>query len=294
MLVDFFIERLGFAPRDVISAIKAPEASYQQIFAASRKLNYNTLKDTITGFGDEWIPDFELHVLFEIRPVGESDGITVQTKFQLAFKSHFIAQEVGASMARWAREEGLALYNQVRTMGKSARVLLGWLFEPLSMQQLSESGSDLYLMQRTNSKSYNFQTQDPPKKSTEQLPHFPMVRQSFNPIVRDKYVLSLAPNTPLFDAYLAQQVGDKVILWILQLTVQHTAHGGSANGYKKIKELKSDLERTPGTTVTVKYVLVKPNDGDAGQWTFPAGFRDLQGPVYCSFLDFNPSPSPPK
>ena len=169
LLVDFFVERFGFAPRDVISAIKAPEASYNQISAALRKFNYDTLKDTITELSDEWAPDFESHVLFEILPGGGSDtitGITVRTKFQLAFKSDFIARQVGASIAQWAREDVLALYNQVRNMENPARALVGWLFGPLSMQHLSESGSDLYLMKNTES-YIKVPTQDPPEKVTE-------------------------------------------------------------------------------------------------------------------------------
>lgn len=72
------------------------------------------------------------------------------------------------------------------------------------------------------------------------------------------------------------------------MTVQETTHRGAVAGYKKIKELRTLIRSTLGISaqgVTVRYVLVKPLDGSAGKWTFPVGFKQLEGPVYCSFVD---------
>lgn len=128
LLVDFFAERFGYAPRDVINAIEIPAAPYARVSDALSELDRSSLQKMISGLGSGWTPNFESHHLFVILPEGESaavDGITVETKFQLSFKSTFIARKVGTFVAHWAIQDGLALYNEVRNMGAPARALFG-------------------------------------------------------------------------------------------------------------------------------------------------------------------------
>ncbi|TFK99658.1 hypothetical protein BDV98DRAFT_594601 [Pterulicium gracile] len=332
LLIDFFAKRFGSCPRDIINAIRSPKTPYDRVSKVLSTLNRVNLETTLSGVYGGWTPNFESHTLFVILPDGSSNDtgdISVGSTFRLDFKSEFIARQVMASMSKWQDQDSLALYSQVRNMGAPAAAFLGWLFEPLSMQNLSRHGGDLYVMLSPSTQSTTFRTQEPPTKATLRLPRFPMARQSFDKILFDTYVLSLSPINPLFDAYLAEKVGRRVIFWILQLTVQRTAHRGSERGYNNIANLKTSVctkLKITDTDVTVRYVLVKPlplgaaatdNDVaayddsvaasddsvsasddnvatpavlDVGEWKFPEGFQDHRGRVYCSYVDVFLSP----
>jgi hypothetical protein len=71
-------------------------------------------------------------------------------------------------------------------------------------------------------------------------------------------------NFPLFDAFFVEIQGPQSpnILWILQMTTSYR-HRGSAEGYKKIREIVSML-KTPATTHDASSISSTPTPATAG------------------------------
>jgi hypothetical protein len=89
-----------------------------------------------------------------------------------------------------------------------------------------------------------------------------------------------AHNNPLFDAFFYQVLEDKVIVWVLQMTIKRD-HNGSNKGFPIIKKLMERAERAqPGLSIEVKYVLVVPysQPGWDVEWNFDADF--IKGDVF--------------
>lgn len=173
LLVGFLTERFGFAPREILNAIENPRTPYGLLSDALLQLDGDSLWVMIVGGRDGKVQKSEPHKLFTILPDRESpigaSGIAVRPNFEQAFKTDFVARKVVESMTRWAHKDSLALYKQVSNMGAPASALLGWLYVPLSMQRLSEFGSDLHVMEETQStqQSITFTTLERPEKATE-------------------------------------------------------------------------------------------------------------------------------
>jgi hypothetical protein len=101
----------------------------------------------------------------------------------------------------------------------------------------------------------------------------------------DYFWLPMAPNNPLFNAFVIEFNGSapniNAVVWILQMTLG-PLHGGSPNGYSIIRSIKKKVQEAMGTTgrrkVTVGYVFVSPQ---AGRWKLPkTDRRSCVGDVY--------------
>jgi hypothetical protein len=116
----------------------------------------------------------------------------------------------------------------------------------------------------------------------------------------DYFWLPMAPNNPLFDAFVIEfkRSAQKIysIVWILQMTLSKK-HGGSSEGYQLIKSIKTKVEEAMKTmshterrkcrkanNVIVKYVLVST---EGGKWTLPEkDWRSFKGDVYYQCVNY--------
>ena len=104
-----------------------------------------------------------------------------------------------------------------------------------------------------------------------------------------QYYCCNAHNNLLFNAFFYQVLGNKAILWVLQMTTQVNCDG-SSQGFPIIDKLQSIAYQAADVQqVEVKYVLVVPYTEPSHDidWNFALEFDNHKGDVFVLALDFS-------
>ena len=117
--------------------------------------------------------------------------------------------------------------------------------------------------------------------------HFPYDKIEDICINESFYYCPNTHNNPLFDAFFFSVKDQRVVVWILQMTIARK-HKGVSSGFDLVRSLR---ERASDTwrqhEVEVKYVLVVPHSNATYdvEWNFAAEFEEHKGEVYVQFLN---------
>jgi len=96
-------------------------------------------------------------------------------------------------------------------------------------------------------------------------------------------------NNPLFDAFFFEVSSEKVILWVLQITIQRD-HDGAKKGFEIINAVMTQAQQSwPLLEVKVKYVLVVAykEPGLDIEWNFASEFDHCPGDVFIQQIDLD-------
>ena len=315
-LLDAAIDRFGYSARDVFSAVfDYPEMTGRHENAFD--LKYADLEDAVSALAQNRSVGHSIsHRLLALRP--DDQGPLVRVRWNVDFKSDWVARNV----IRYLDEaEDIDIRRQINFFRHipEARGLAGRLLEPLAHRYIASATDGFWPL--TNMKSNDA---DPPQFTLDRdspvLDDVQFIKverkivklqtiANLSTCLENSYYVPADPNFPLFDAFIIEldHVTKLAILWILQMTTSRR-HGGSALGYRKIREiiaiLKNELrgdppvkmrktaheQATPTPLVQVRYLLVVPEDESElqnFQWQFPKGWdqnrtrNDHRGKVYC-------------
>ena len=317
-LLDAAIDRFGYSARDVFGAVFNYSGMTRRHETAFVSLSQAQLQEAVSALVSNRSASHSVsHRILTLRPVDQ--GPLESVDWNVDFKSDWVARNVITTLGE---AEDIEIRRQINffRMIPEARGLAGRLLEPLAHRFIANSKEGFWTL--INMKS-NDNDADPP--------HFTLDRNSpvlhnvkFVKVKRkiiklqsiadlsaclenNAYYVPVDPNFPLFDAFIIEIDHAKklAILWVLQMTTSRK-HGGSAMGYRKIREiiaiLKDELRKdpplkkrrtaqqqaTPTPAVQVRYLLVVPKgESEPQQWQFPKGWsqnrtrNDHNGQVYC-------------
>lgn len=317
-LLEAAIDRFGYSARDVFCAVFDYSAMTQRHEDAFANLKYADLRDAVLALAKNQGTSHSIsHRVLALCPVDQ--GPLKRVCWNVDFKSDWIARNV---VQYWDEAEDTEIRQQISflRMIPEARGFAGRLLEPLAHRYIANATGGFWPL--TNMKSNNADS-----------PHFTLVRNSpvsddvrFMKVKRkfvklqstanlstclenNSYYLLEDPNFPLFNAFTIEldHARGSAILWVLHMTTSRR-HGGTALGYRKIREiiaiLKDKLwedpplkkrkraheQATPTPLVQVRYLLVVAKDESEPQnlqWQFPKGWNqnrkrnDYIGKVYC-------------
>jgi len=316
-LLDTAINRFGYSARDVFGAVFNYMAMTRQHEIAF-DIKYTELQAAVSALSKiRSASNSVSHRILALSPVDE--GPLVSVGWNVDFKSDWVARSV---IRELGEAEDFEIRQQIRFFRSipEARGLAGRLLEPLAHRYIANATDGFWPLIDMDSNGA-----DPP--------HFTLFRDSLVPddvrfikvkrkIVKLQFITNLSsclennsyyvpedPNFPLFDAFTIEldRAKKSAILWVLQMTTSRM-HGGSAMGYRRVREiiailkdeLREDLplkksktaagQATPQPLVQVHYLLVVPKDESQSQilqWQFPKGWsknrkkNDHCGEVYC-------------
>jgi len=184
--------------------------------------------------------------ILALSPVYE--GPLEWARWNVDFKSDWIARSV---LQVLGEAEDTLIRDQIRIFRRipEARGLAGRLLEPLAHRYIENATDGFWPLINMDSNGA-----DPP--------HFTLVRDSPVPdgvrfikvkrkivklqsitdlstcLENNSYYIPVDPNFPLFDAFTIEldRAKKSAILWVLQM-ITSRRHGGSAEGYRKIREI---------------------------------------------------------
>jgi hypothetical protein len=317
-LLEAAIDRFGYSARDVFGAVFDYSAMTQRHEDAFVNLKYADLRDAVIALAKNQGASYSIsHMVLALRPVDQ--GPLKCVRWDVDFKSDWIARNV----IRYLGEaEDTEIRQQISFLRKipEVRGFAGRLLEPLVHRFIANATGGFWPL--TNVKSNNA---DPP--------HLTLVRDSPVPddvrfikvkrkfvklqstanlstcLENNSYYVLEDPNFPLFNAFTIEldHARKSAILWVLQITTSRR-HGGTALGYRKIREIVAILkdklredpplkkrkraheQATPTPLVQVRYLFVVAKDESEPQnlqWQFPKGWsqnrkrNDHGGEVYC-------------
>ena len=323
-LLDAAIDRFGYSARDVFGGV-FQYLEMSKRYEAAFNTTYDKLRDAISALsGNQTADDSVSHRILAVHPVDQ--GFLMSVRWDVDFKSDWVARSV---LPRLQEAEENKICEQIRLFRNipEGGSVAGRLLEPLAHRYITDSTSGIWPLIRMNSN-----LADPPQftlvrdtpvpgnvcfmKVKRKIVRLSSISVLSTSVQDDSYYIPTDPNFPLFDAFTVQldRTNRTAILWILQMTTSRR-HGGSADGYEKIREIitilksqlqerpplkKSKTEATPKPDIKVRYLLVVPKPEDESQcrdlphWKFPKGWserctrNDHRGDVYCLEVPLSP------
>ncbi|KAK7453325.1 hypothetical protein VKT23_012004 [Stygiomarasmius scandens] len=94
-----------------------------------------------------------------------------------------------------------------------------------------------------------------------------------------------SPNNPLFDFLVFEDQGDRVVVWVMQVTVGIQQNTGSNEGYAILEQIQREAQSRIGSgEVVFRYVLVLPHGEGQISWQFPDDVKTETGEVLHKFI----------
>ena len=306
ILVRHVTEEIGFAPRDVYSAILHLPQMKEKRDLAVEQLTYHKLLTFVRTFSKDCRLDSFSHDVIAVHPHKISDG---EDKWEIHFKS---TQTMKAAESLMEAEEDIHIretYGLLRNIPEGS-VLAGWLFEKIARSILIKvwvgTAPRVTPMTSENGVPPVFSTDSPSRSSPLELRLRTVQKVEFAPgtdlpavtLDGDKLYIPTATNDPPFDSFTIYHDpnNDTVIISIYRMTIAESQRG-SARGYTRIDKIvsrvcsllqaSSDPKVEVKNRVKVKYFLVCPADGVQREWTMPSGWddntaqNDYRGDVFC-------------
>ncbi|KIL59542.1 hypothetical protein M378DRAFT_169206 [Amanita muscaria Koide BX008] len=319
-LLDVAIDRFGYSARDVFGTVfcyPGITESHEMAF----NIGYADLSAAVLALSkQEGSSNLISNRILALSPVDRGPLLTVS--WEVDFKSSWVAKSVLRKLNEAEIEE---IRQQIRFLRNipEAGGLVGWMLEPLAHRYITSSTNDLVLFNMSSDgvdPPHFTLSQDPPNqrltKGKRTVVRLQAVANLSNCLEHKSYYIPDDPNFPLFDAFTIDldYANKSATLWILQMTTSRK-HGGSAKGYRKIREiiaiLKNHLQEgrpqkkhkksktaaeQAAPLVQVRYILIVPKDEPQSrnlQWNLPKGWsqnysrNDHRGKVYCLEVPLN-------
>jgi hypothetical protein len=310
-ILDNVIEAYGSSARDVYTAIFSPAFFENRITRALAGLKYDTLRDTVVRLIRVEASDTASHAIFSMR--GADDRPAHDRRdlgFKVEFKSHTIRSMVLKHLEFLHHLDAAIMIKEMKDLPPSSS-FAGVLYEGYAATELASGKPSSGLVSMVEKGKTTFFV--PITPDTVVSPFNRVRERSYvsltGPLpfnvppeksLADYFWIPMAPNSPLFDAFVIEFKDSNqkfyAIVWILQMTLSKE-HGGSSEGYPLIKLIKTEVEEAMKTmshtrqrkrrkvnNVIVKYVLVSTQ---GGEWTLPEkNWRSFEGDVYYQCVNY--------
>ncbi|KAF8905190.1 hypothetical protein CPB84DRAFT_1771816 [Gymnopilus junonius] len=287
-LLEEAIDHVGFAARDVFSAVFDFQSTISEHKAAASRLRYETLKEALIAVAGQFsVPDIS-HKILAISPIHHEPYVRVG--WDVGFKSDWIARVL---VKKLAEKEPNALRDQVRLLYRipQGHSIAGQFLEPLAHRVIMDTVDGHWplneMISDNNTDSPTFTL------NTSSVVHDVQFAKVQREVFEFEDVADISAG--LRDNVYYVPVDPTFLLWVLQMSTSRL-HGGSALGYVKIRKilaiLKKHLAEVPppkktakvetGQTssrprVQVRYLFVTPKGNVRKQWHFPQGWNKNSG-----------------
>ena len=315
-LLDAAIDRFGYSARDVFGAVfdySAMTRRHEDAF----DIECADLEASVSALSNNRTADYSIsHWILALSPVYKS--LLQRVRWNVDFKSDWIARSVTRVLCE---VEDTLIRDQIRIFRRmpEAQRLAGRFLEPLAHRYIANATGGFWPLINMDSNGA-----DPPHfnlvrdfpvldgvrfiKVKRKIVKLQSITDLSTRLENNAYYIPVDPNFPLFNAFTIEldRAKKSAILRVLQVITSRT-HGGSTEGYRKIREivaiLKDELREDPPLKKTktaagqvipepfvqVRYLLVNPKDDSQPQnlqWQFPKGWcqnlkNDHRGKVYC-------------
>ena len=315
-LLDAAIDRFGYSARDVFYGVfdySGMTRRHEDAF--SGYLKYTELQAAASALAHNQSTNYSISDwVLALCPV-EQDPLQ-RVRWNVDFKSDWIARNV---IQKLGEAEYAVIRQHISIFRKipQTRRLADRFLEPIAHRYIANDTGGFWLLNNMKSNAadppiFNLVRGSPDVrfiKMQRKIVKFQSIADLLTCLGNNTYYIPEDPSFPLFDAFTIELDHEKkqAILWVLQMAMSRR-HGGSAIGYRKIREvvaiLKDKLREDPPRKmskmvnghatsmpcVQVRYLLVVPK-GDPEfqnlQWQFPKGWsqnrnkNDHSGNVYC-------------
>jgi len=297
ILVRNATEEFGFAPRDVYNGVFSLPTVKRKHATKIKDLGYSELMSIADTFTKNCLLNNLSHQVVAVQPCKYS---TYLDDWTIDFKSPRIAKEVVRLMLslehRYLRDTYHLLRNISPGMGGALfeaiahRVLCGNdVPQPTNMIRSTETPPTFTAPQVLRSITTDsddgtpstFPT-PPPYKTVKD--HITLnLLHGLREVTSDdnRYYVPTSATNPLFDSFTVAFDPDNhaAVVSVFQITTS-TEHRGSADGYLLIRKIIArarELLSCPPrrkANISVRYVLVCPDDGSQHRWTMPKGWNE--------------------
>jgi hypothetical protein len=309
-ILDNTIEAYGSSPRDVYTSIQAPVLAQVRITTAMTSETYIGLRDAVLRLERSEAGNTFSHSIFSthITEPLKSTHLRTSIGFEVQFKSHWIKAMVLKHLEFLQHLDTAVMIKEMKAVRHSAS-LAGFLYEGFAAKELAVGLPPRDLVSiKANVRTTTFfvpnrgrTTKSPFNRPRERsYPSFSTGPAALEfdvgpgKSLDDYFWIPMAPNNPLFDAFVIEFNQNVAVVWIIQMTLSET-HGGSEQGYQMIRLIKTKVQeametihtkqqkRRKANNVKLNYVLVSP---DPGQWKLPKkNWQSYKGGVYYQCVD---------
>jgi len=287
-------EEFGFAPRDVYGGVfDFPEVKGRHVNKL-KTLDYNKLMSLSETFSQDCVLDDLSHHVVAVNP---REDIPRRDRWTIDFKSPRIAREV----------VGLMLSIEHRHLRETYRLLhgissgmAGTIFESIAHRVLYGNDvpqSTAMTSDRKTPPTFTAPASDgktpptltAPASGSGTTPAYKRVKDYITidflhdlhnvTTESDRYYVPTSATNPLFDSFTVTFDPSKhaAVVSIFQIMTSRE-HGGSAEGYPLIRKIiaraRTLLNCSQNADISVKYILVCPEDGSQHRWTMPEGWNE--------------------